>query len=449
MSSEKQFEDIENKIKEAAENNHIVFEEESWKKMEVLLDKEDKRKPFFWLWFLVPIVLVSAYCLFTLSKDNNKSLVKNINENKVEKIIANSNTTTQMPTGEQPISIDDKASTPDNNNINKNINSKTKSAPIIGAQNKNSYTAIKKAKLAISLLSNKAKYISTDRGSKAIKSNSSKNKINITQTSKTKTSIQNAEVIEEQNMFEKTTDDNKKDIVASQKKNKDIVAEIKNDSNTSITKNSTSKKEKKKSSKILPRFYLLGAIGADIGSTKLFSFSNSSFSTKYGASIGYSINKKLSVQAGFYASKKKYIAAPEDYNIKAGSYLNTFSITKVEAACLIYELPIALQYQFLQKKSFSVYAGAGVSSYIMKKEDYNYFYKRYNMNLSREYSYTGNQHLFSNALLSVGVEKNISKKFALQLEPTISIPLIGVGDGAVKLFSTSLLLGIKYKPFNK
>ena len=49
MSSEKRFEYIENKIKEAAENNHIVFEEKSWNKMEVLLDKEDKRKPFFYI----------------------------------------------------------------------------------------------------------------------------------------------------------------------------------------------------------------------------------------------------------------------------------------------------------------------------------------------------------------------------------------------------------------
>jgi hypothetical protein len=71
------------------------------------------------------------------------------------------------------------------------------------------------------------------------------------------------------------------------------------------------------------------------------------------------------------------------------------------------------------------------------------------MEYSKGYTYTGNEHLFSTALLSAGIEKNITKKFAVQLEPTISIPLKGVGDGEVKLFSTSLLLGIKYKPFNK
>jgi opacity protein-like surface antigen len=444
MSSEEQFEHIEHKIKEAAENNQIVFEETAWAKMEVLLDKEDKQRPFFWLWFLLPIAMVSVYGLFTLSKNNDKAIAKNINENTIEKISTNTKATIQIPTNEQQISAVDNAQIPDDNTSK--INNSNEVESTISSQNKNIYTAIKKNHSSISSFRNSAKLISNNGADEAAKNYASQNKIN--HASKTKATIQNADVSEEENVFGKT-EIAKENNPLTQKINIEKAREIKKDSNTSITKNAISKKDKKKTATILSRLYVLGALGADIGSVKLFSFANSSFSTKYGAGIGFDITQKLSVQAGLYTSKKKYIAGPADYNVKAGSYWSTVPITKVEAMCLIYEVPIALQYHIIQKKSFSVYVGAGVSSYIMETEDYNYFYKRYNMEYSKANTYTGNQHLFSTALLSAGVEKNITKNLTLQLEPTISIPLKGIGDGEVRLFSTALLIGVKFSPFNK
>jgi Outer membrane protein beta-barrel domain len=446
MSSEKQFEHIENKIIEAAKSNHIVFEEASWAKMEVLLDKEDKRKPFFWLWFLVPIVLVSAYGLFTLSKNNDKILAKNSNENTIKKIKANAKSTIQIPTNKEPINaVDDSIITDSNTN---NINSNTAIVLIASTEDNNIVSATKKKQSFLYSFHKKVKSIAKNEVIDARENGLSQNNTKINNESKIKTTIKGADASEDDVVVEKINNSQKINIT-SLKKDTNLISEIKKDSNISIVKISTSKKEKKNPFKILSRFYVLGAAGADIGSVKLFSFGNSSSSAKYGASIGYSISKKINVQAGIYASKKKYIAGPEDYNVKAGSYWSTVPITKVEAACLIYEVPIAAQYHFLQKKSFNAYVGTGLSSYIMKTEDYTYFYKRYNVDYARSFSYTGNQHLFSTALLSVGVEKNISKRFAIQFEPTISIPLIGVGDGTVKLFSTSLLLGVKYRPFNK
>jgi hypothetical protein len=64
-------------------------------------------------------------------------------------------------------------------------------------------------------------------------------------------------------------------------------------------------------------------------------------------------------------------------------------------------------------------------------------------------SFTGNKHLFSNMSIGAGIEKRISSSLSLQVEPSISIPLSGVGQGKVKLYSTAILLGIKYIPFKK
>ncbi len=457
MSSEKRFEHIENKIKEAAENNPIVFDENAWKKMEALLDKEDKKKPFVWLWFLLPILLLGSYGIFVFWKSTNINTHNNLAQNKIAKTTNSPIVPVQETYNRETQKADDK-----------NINSTSSTNTLATFQTNNITTnyfysstknsSIKKEKTkkynTISFSNKKNTSKTKIDNSEVINGKEindvAQNKNRIRKSAKIKVNIKASEVTEDETRVEEINN-LQKDKVAVQEKINNPKTASKKETTTAITKNSTtkSKSENKKESKVGSRFYLIAAAGGDIGSVKLFSFKNNSGVAKYGFGIGYNFNKKLSLQTGFYSSRKKYIAGSTDYNVKAGTYWATVPITQVEAACLIYEIPISFQYNFVQRKSYNLFAGAGLSSYIMKKEDYNYFYKHYNMNLSKEYSYTGNRHLFSTALLSAGIEKNISKKFVLQLEPTISIPLKGVGEGAVKLYSTSLLLGIKYHPFKK
>jgi hypothetical protein len=150
------------------------------------------------------------------------------------------------------------------------------------------------------------------------------------------------------------------------------------------------------------------------------------------------------VQTGFYAGRKKYVAGPDDYNAK-DPYLSTVDITKVTANCLIFEIPVTVRYNFVLRPKTTYYATAGLSSFIMKKEDYNYSYNtNYSTNDQVAHSYTGNKNLFSIATLSVGIERKISKAFSIQAEPSINIPIAGVGEGTVKLYSTDIQVGVKY-----
>ena len=190
-------------------------------------------------------------------------------------------------------------------------------------------------------------------------------------------------------------------------------------------------------------------MGADVSSTKLFAFKNSKASLKYGLALGYNINKRLSVQTGFYAGSKKYIANEGEYNFKAGSYYNLVRVTMVDANCLVFEIPVSVRYNILQKKAIAFYSGVGLSSYIMKSEVYDVHFIRNYMPASRTWSYTGNQHFLSTLIISAGLEKRLTNKIALQIEPNVSIPLKTVGEGSVKLFSTSVQAGLKYTPFKK
>ena len=196
-------------------------------------------------------------------------------------------------------------------------------------------------------------------------------------------------------------------------------------------------------------FYFIASIAADIASVKFLSFKNSQLATKFGIGIGYQFNNKISLQTGFYAGRKKYIAGPEDYYPKTGSYWDMVQIVKVDASCLVYDIPLTVRYNFLLKPTTIYYATAGFSSFIMKEEDYYYYYTNNNMPHESAYTYTGNKHFFSVFNISAGIEKKLSSNFSLLAEPSLSIPISGVGDGSVKLYSAALQVGVKYNPHRK
>ena len=464
MSKEEQFEHIENKIKQAIQNNHPDFDEKAWVKMEALLDKDEKNpKPFYWLWILLPVLILGAGgAYFYNYKNSHKSSTENIAKVSTDNTVQSSKKseilkdTKIAENNPQPLSQkNNEAPIPKNYGLIKKKQIIKDILPPESDQHLKETTDGRQSKI------NKSKTTATVKGVKEnisvnsadIVENSNlyneKGKVQITDKGKTKIKTSENEPVEDAAIAKKEEDKNvpaeikKIDtdssalLIANDKKKPDV--DIKNNK-----KNQPAQVQKKMSP-----FYLLGSLGADMGSVKLFSFNNSSLAAKYGIGIGYQLNSKWSVQTGFYAGKKKYVAGPNDYHVKKHSYWSYVKITKVDATCMVYEIPVTVRYDFLHKASVSYFATAGVSSYLMKKEDYNYYYIRYNIPQKAYYSYTGNAHFLSTLSLSAGAEKKLSSTLSLQLEPSISLPLSGVGDGKVKLFSTAIMVGVKYLPFEK
>ncbi len=463
MSKEEQFEHIENKIKEAIQNNQPAFDEEAWVKMEALLDKKEKKpRPFFWIWFLFPLLLAGAGALyfFTNNKKTNNKSAENIshilNEKSIEPTLEKTGLVKEKTVVENipPLSAQKNTVQPSSNSgLAKEIKNEER------ALSEKKYEQFKK----------------TTSGNKLNRQAKINNVKRVTTASRTATGISNAEIAQynDEEKISNTGVENAKlktlesvlpnGAAIAQKNivNNNQVSDVKNNNDSALVTARNDRKpvvdiitpvKKSKDISALKKsssFYFLGSLGADIGSVKLFSFSNSSLGVKYGVGVGYQLNKKLSVQTGFYAGKKKYTAGPNDYHPKEHSYWSYVTITKVNAECMIYEIPVTLRYNLLQKSSLTYYTTIGLSSYLMKEEDYNYYYIRYNVPAEKYYTYTGNKHLFSTLSFSGGIEKKISNVLSLQLEPSVSLPLSGVGDGEVKLFSTAIMLGIKYFPFKK
>jgi hypothetical protein len=461
MNSEEQYKHIEHKIIEAANGSNYSYTEEAWKKMELLLDERDKkRRPFFWLWpFVLCTFFIGGYFIYQNNFSNKNSIATNKPINKSSDKV---NTTSTSSEGENTLVtnkekeqqnnqqkdissvgklVDKATATPNilvyngsvvkpNNNANNNTvdnygskqnkNTKVDDELVFGKKRK----FAKRGKTIIKISSPGVEDVIEGEGETEEKSN-----VTSTQIPKiTKEPIPNTE---------------------SKKGKAWWNDEVKKDSSNKKTVSKAD--EKKKTKKKFPSdFFVVASIGAEASSTKLLSFKNSTIMPRYGFAIGYQINKKLSVQSGFFASAKKYIAAGSNYNIKSSSYLSTVNLISADANCKVYEVPLSIQYDFLSKQNLQLYSSVGLSTYFMKNENYVYTVEHYgNIYATKPYDYTGNKHLFSVLNFSFGVKKKIKSNLFIQASPTVNIPLGGVGEGRIKLFSTSLNVGVKYFPFKK
>ncbi len=430
----KQFDYIENRIREAAENSEPAFDEYAWAKMEARLNKEDNRRRRYLLWwFLLPLVFISAGTGYYFLR-NKPAETKNVqhasinsNEDKNEdKSIKEKN----VPVEKIPAINEDNS----NNKINVDIKKSTDST-----QSTKQFPVSNNDIVARDITDNSNRYHGFKKGKLSSKINPGE----IGNANAHSSEVDSSNFILDKTPVDKLTADSSVVIVS------DTVIQKDSFKNTATINLPDSSKKDAIKKAVPSRFYFLASVAADIGSVKFLSFQNSQLTPKIGIGIGYQLSKKLSVQTGFYAGRKKYIAGPGDYNPKAGSYWDMVQIVKVDASCLVYDIPLTLRYNFIQKPTTDYFATAGFSSYIMKKEDYVYDYTYNNMPHHSSWTYTGNKHFFSVFNISVGIEKKLSPYFSLLAEPYVGIPLSGVGDGSVKLYSAGLQVGLKYNPYRK
>jgi hypothetical protein len=193
-------------------------------------------------------------------------------------------------------------------------------------------------------------------------------------------------------------------------------------------------------------FYFTASVGA--GATGVREVSIKETKPVYGVGVGYRFNKRISIQTGFYAGNKAYTAGPDGYYTNPGSYIS--KIISAQAECYIYDIPISVRYDVAKQKNFNIYLVSGLSSYILQREYYDmHFLSPSGAYHHMSYTYKHNTGLFSVLNFSAGFERKISDVFYLQAEPYLKLPLSGVGQGSVKLYSAGLQLGFKYQPFHK
>jgi hypothetical protein len=474
----KPFDHIDNMFREAAENFQPAVTPQAWEKMEQLLDKSGrKRRPVFWFWPLLLILITGGAGVYFFqdspvvsktageeqrvsaltpqqkeTKNQGKRgmpLTADIPDNREnadplstsEKINADRTVTQGNPPAKGDISQASESVTPRSAVTKKDMQrtDKEKLSPdrepspevqsIAGRKKSNRITGNRPA----AKTANKD-LVETIKNVDALTPNSEKPGQPL-QNIKQDTNVTSNELAQGSKVKQDDTPDSS--TVVKQSPANDTASLVKED----VTANKTL------SEKIPAGLYYIVSFSGDGNGMKQFSTNN--FAIGYGIAVGYQLNRRWGIQAGISGSNKKYAAGGKDYYFKPGSYYDTVNMRKIDAACYIVEIPLSVRYNVIQKNKSAVYAVAGLSSYLMKKEAYDYYYTYHNTwpasPHKASYTYAGNNHFFSIVNLSVGYERKLFPMLSLQAEPYVRVPLSGVGEGKVHLYSAGLQLSFKWQ----
>lgn len=166
----------------------------------------------------------------------------------------------------------------------------------------------------------------------------------------------------------------------------------------------------------------------------------------YGAGIilGYRISRSFAVETGLLYDHKNYYSEGSYFDKSKIPYIQNWKILNVDGYCNMYEIPVNVRYFIKNGENTSWYANAGLSSYLMKKEDYAYKYMTYSGDLkSSSWAYkNATQNWFSIIHVGVGLEHNLGAIGKLRVEPYLKIPAKGLGIGDLPITSMGINIGI-------
>lgn len=474
-----QFEEFDNKIREAAEHHHPVYQEDAWGKMEKMLDKhmpvekDRKRRVFFFIlfalllggaaWFLNGKLRPgkSAVAVNTAFAPAGKTTTDGRQTSAEEKNIQVSGTDRDVPadnsssitTGKQTgpnttatgsgQPVTSHVTSPNNATTGTNNYSLTTNAVTVKQRNSNSFnpSPVKRS-------SKKGRTVTVQDQQMAVSMDQP------AMHKATKNNQSDSPVLSQDNNFSaQTTPPSNDQSLASNKPVEPVKAAepvISSDKteNTTAPKPGNSKTAKSKSKKT-SHFFVFASAAPDVSYTSN-SGNAGALKLAVGGGIGYSYKGKLGIRAGFFTARKEYTAPPDAYHGNAAFYSYYPNLQSIDGNCKVYEIPVLLTYHFGEAKQHSWFAGAGLSSYLMKSESYTYFYKPVITGpvVNRSYSITNkNKHYFSVLDLSAGYTHKLGKAFSISAEPYVKLPMSGVGLGKVKLNSAGVMFSLGFSPF--
>jgi cytoskeletal protein RodZ len=157
-----------------------------------------------------------------------------------------------------------------------------------------------------------------------------------------------------------------------------------------------------------------------------------------GLLMTYGFSKRWSFSTGAIYAKKLYGADYATYTPQKDIWTG-YRPKSVDADCRVLDIPLNINYTFLNRNRTSLSVGTGISSYIMLKEFYKFTYYKENTTDPSDYSLVNeNQHWFSVLNLQANYTRKLTPGLSLSLQPYMKIPLSEIGFAQVKLESLGL-----------
>lgn len=176
-----------------------------------------------------------------------------------------------------------------------------------------------------------------------------------------------------------------------------------------------------------------------------------------GLAVQYQITNRLSVNVGAMYSTKRYHTASSNYVWPANVKMEVWP-SVIGGVCKMIDVPLNIRYDWLLRPRNGGraptrwFATTGLTSYFIQREVYSYEYTNPNDPRIKTRGWDnqkagrpGGSFRFSNLNISVGYEQSITHRLSWQVEPFLKVPLQEVGYFRVKLLSTGVLMGVRYR----
>lgn len=182
------------------------------------------------------------------------------------------------------------------------------------------------------------------------------------------------------------------------------------------------------------RFSVGISLSPDLSSNEVFRYNR--LGRDLGITIDYWVAPRWSVSVGVFNTAKRYLVGGEEYSPPPGFWGNVTNGERpamIDADCQVLDIPINLKYKLVSRPKLNIYASAGVSSYIMLRE--NYKYELANGWKSEWGVSNANQHFFGVGNLQIHFERRFGKHFAVEAAPFFKVPLTSYGHGNIRFHS--------------
>jgi hypothetical protein len=193
-------------------------------------------------------------------------------------------------------------------------------------------------------------------------------------------------------------------------------------------------------------FYAGIMFGVDMSSVH---FQSAKTGATTGFIIGYAFDQKWSIESGLLWDTKRVYDDGSYFNPPGYTPTNGVTITAVNGKSRLYELPVNMKYTVISGKH-NLFATAGISSYLMRSENYDYEYTQNNQPGGHNYlSYTKEtKNWFSVANFSIGYTHKLGSMGSIRVEPYLKLPLTNLGTANMPIMSTGLNIGFT-KPLRR
>ncbi len=424
---------LEQLSREAADR-YTVKASPSWDKMEKDLDKvlpieKRKKRPFLFWWFIPGILMIGAVLWYTMHTQTIKQAT-------------NASATIQTGNNKEPYTENPTKQSSENEKSLFISETKPQSSILTGTKYQQPLNKKATTQITTSTIIHQQETPSTFKNTQPSSTISSIQKDTVIAATNTASSFtDNKEIIRlpidtGNNITDKSIHTIKDSTSISMMNVQEPITVAKQDS-------IVSKNEKEKSA-----FSWAVVAGIDATTVK-FRYAEKANLTG-GMIIGYHFNRHWSIHTGALYTRKNYKMAGNDFKAPAGSWVANYKLETVDGFCTMWEIPLLARYTFDTKTKTRAFVSGGLSSYLMTRENYNYFYYYNGLPIRRNANYPdGKTHPFSILKLSAGWIREVNKSASLVVEPFANLPLNGLGFGSAKLSSFGIYFSYQFRQPNK